>query len=46
MTRLAKLVLLLAALAGLTAGLRRLWRLADPDASVYGHPALPRHPGP
>jgi len=46
MTRFARAVLALAALAGFVAASRKFWRLADPDPSVYGHPDIPRHPGP
>jgi len=38
--------MLLAAVAGAAAVLRKLRRLADPDPSVYGHPAIPRRPRP
>ena len=41
MTRLAKVAMVVLAVAGLMGGIRKLWRLADPDASEYGHPALP-----
>lgn len=46
MTRLARALVMLAAVAGAAAALRKLRRLADPDPSVYGHPAVRRPPGP
>lgn len=38
MTRFVKALLFTAAMLGAAAALRRLRLLADPDASVYGHP--------
>lgn len=38
MNGLVRVLLLVAAVFGAAAALRRLRRLADPDVSVYGHP--------
>ncbi|HEX6512646.1 MAG TPA: hypothetical protein VF157_10130 [Chloroflexota bacterium] len=46
MKALAKALLAVGAIFGMAAALRRFRRFADPDPSVYGHPHIPRPPGP
>jgi hypothetical protein len=46
LNRLVKAALAAAAIFGAARLLRKLRQLADPDASLYGHPTISRTPGP